>query len=48
MIPNSRFQVTRYAKPVMHAEKNLVDVNYDVLIIDKKQQWQEKFAKRII
>lgn len=26
----------RYANPVMHAQKNVVDVNYDVLVIDKK------------
>lgn len=26
----------RYASPVMYAKKNVVDVNYDVLIIDKK------------
>lgn len=26
----------RYANPVMHAQENIVDVNYDVLIIDKE------------
>lgn len=26
----------RYANPIMYAKKNVVDVNYDVLIIDKK------------
>lgn len=26
----------RYANPVMYAQKNVVDVNYDVLVIDKK------------
>lgn len=26
----------RYVNPVMHAQKNIVDVNYDVLVIDKK------------
>lgn len=35
-VEDEKNTVIRYAKPVMHAEKNLVDVNYDVIIIDKK------------
>ncbi len=28
----------RYANPVMHPDRNIVDVNYEVLVIDKKSQ----------
>jgi SAM-dependent methyltransferase len=29
-------EITRIAEPVLHSDKNIVDVNYDVLILDKK------------
>lgn len=34
-VSDERNTIIRYANPVMHSEDNVVDVNYDVLIIDK-------------
>jgi SAM-dependent methyltransferase len=33
---NENIKVTRIAEPVLHAQKNIVDVNYDVFIEDKR------------
>lgn len=35
-LENEHIKVTRLAEPVLHATKNIVDVNYDVFIEDKK------------
>lgn len=34
-LENSFIKVTRFAEPILHAQKNIVDVNYDVFIEDK-------------
>lgn len=34
-VDDGKNMIVRYANPVMNAETNIVDVNYDVLIIDK-------------
>ena len=35
-LEDKNIKVTRVAEPVLHAQKNIVDVNYDVFIEDKK------------
>ncbi len=35
-LENENIKVTRLAEPVLHSQKNIVDVNYDVFIEDKK------------
>jgi len=35
-LENENIKVTRLAEPVLHAQENIVDVNYDVFIEDKK------------
>jgi SAM-dependent methyltransferase len=35
-LENENIKVTRLAEPILHAMKNIVDVNYDVFIEDKK------------
>lgn len=35
-LENESIKVTRLAEPVLHAKKNIVDVNYDVFIENKK------------
>lgn len=35
-VENEDSMLIRYASPVMHYNKNIVDVNYDVIVIDKK------------
>lgn len=35
-LENERIKVTRLAEPVIHAQENIVDVNYNVFIQDKK------------
>lgn len=37
--------VIRYANPTMHVEKNIVDVCYDVIIIDKKDSIARKIKE---
>ena len=36
LLENERIKVTRLAEPVVHAQENIVDVNYKVFIQDKK------------
>ena len=35
-LENENIKVTRIAEPQLHIEKNLVDVNYQILILNKK------------
>lgn len=35
-LENNRIKVTRIAEPILHAQKNVVDVNYDLFIEDKE------------
>lgn len=42
---NEKFEVTRYATPVMDAQANTVDVNYDIEIKDLKTQQTEKIKE---
>ncbi|MEJ5227782.1 class I SAM-dependent methyltransferase [Thermodesulfovibrio sp.] len=35
-LENDRIKVTRIAEPILHAQKNVVDVNYDLFIEDKE------------
>lgn len=36
-VEDDQYRLIRIARPVMYDERNIVDVNYEVLIIDKKQ-----------
>ena len=51
-LENNEIKVTRLAEPVMHVNKNVVDVNYDVFIEQKETghitQIQEKHEMRYI
>lgn len=42
ILEDKEIKVTRWAKPVLHPNKNIVDVNFDLLIEDKKTGKQEK------
>jgi SAM-dependent methyltransferase len=44
-LEDDQIQVMRMAEPVMHANKNLVDVNYTVWIKDKKSRQTEKIRE---
>ena len=35
-VEDDQYRLIRIARPVMHDERNIVDVNYEVLIIDKR------------
>ena len=35
-VEDDQYRLVRIARPVMYDERNIVDVNYEVLIIDKK------------
>lgn len=37
-LENESIKVTRIAEPILHAQKNIVDVNYDVFIEDSKSK----------
>jgi len=37
-LENENIKVTRIAEPILYAQKNIVDVNYDVFIEDKKSK----------
>lgn len=41
-LENKKIKVTRIAEPVLHPQKNTVDVNYDVFIEDKEQDITER------
>lgn len=44
-LEDDEIKVYRIAKPVVHANKNIVDVNYEVLILDKKTNSLEQICE---
>jgi SAM-dependent methyltransferase len=44
-VENEHIQVTRMAEPVMYPNKNMVDVNYTVLAVDKHSDKLEQFTE---
>ena len=46
-LENESIKVTRLAEPVLYARDNIVDVNYDVFIEDKKTKDQKAYFMEI-
>lgn len=46
MFENEHTKVIRIARPELHANENLVDVNYQILIIDKKTNTVEEINEK--
>ena len=45
-LENESLKVTRYAKPELHINANVVDVNYDIGILDKQSHNTTKIAEK--
>lgn len=44
-VENDEFIVTRFARPVLHEDTHVVDVNYEINVIEKKSENQETFTE---
>lgn len=44
-VENDELVVTRYAVPVLHEDTHVVDVNYEINVIEKKSGHQETFTE---